>query len=193
VAETKSGEHVSAHDDQTLRILLERARAAVGAGAGWIVATQPDGARVIVVAGDTGGLEAGAFAQGGSASYVASSGQPLALAPRSGDPFVEQGVSAMLGRTPSSLMSLPCVYSDDVVGAIELVDKDGGGRFSLDDLEIAGAFADIAGPALAAADLHIAEVTSPEQFAAELRRLELDDPVRYRLVAWAVAALLAGG
>jgi len=184
---------VDALDDQTLRVLLDRARAAVGATAGWIVGARDGGATVVVVSGDVGALGPGARVEGGSATYVMASGQPLAVAPRPGDTYVATGAVALIGRTPEALLSLPCLFGEDAVGALELAGKDGGGRFSLDDLELATSFADIAGPALASAGATTADVASPDQLAAELRRLERDDPDRYRQVAWAVGALLSGG
>lgn len=184
---------MSAGHDQTLEVLVERMRGLVAASAGWIVARQADASRVVAVSGDVGMLRVGSVVDGGSASYVASTGQPLALAPQHGDAFVEQGAVALLGRVPTALISLPCPYSDDVVGAVELVDKSGGARFSLDDLEIAGAFADVAGVALATAYGDLVEVASAEQLGAELRRLEQEDPQRFRSVSWAVGALLSSG
>ena len=129
---------MSAQEDLTLSILIDRIRVLVGASAGWVVAKQSDATRVVAVSGDVGMIRVGSIVDGGSASYVASSGQPLALAPRQGDAFVEQGAVALLGRIPTALISLPCLYADDVVGAVEIVDKVEGARFSLDDLEIGG-------------------------------------------------------
>ena len=50
--------------------------------AGWIVGARDGSAEVVVVTGDTGGVRPGVRVDGGSATYVMASGQPLALSPR---------------------------------------------------------------------------------------------------------------
>jgi GAF domain-containing protein len=180
-----------------LHALAEAAVAATGASDGWLLAVEDDGLRVVAVAGAT--TAAGLFATtippgSGSAGFVAASGQPLAVAPRGDDPRFSEGTAQLLGRRPTSVLSVPASTDDGVVGVLELVDKVGGGAFSFDDVELATLLADIAGVALVHTEAAgAATVPRPAELGGELERLATSDPTRYAGVATAVAALLSRG
>jgi hypothetical protein len=77
-------------------------------------------------------------------------------------------------------------------GALEVVDKAGGGRFTFDDVELVTLLAGIAAAALTtSAPALIAP--RPTELAGDLQRLAETDAVRYAAVATAVNALLANG
>lgn len=166
-----------------------------GASAGWVVGVDGDELRVRAVAGDAPrSLVGTALAPGaGAAGYVVASGQPLALASRAADPRAAEGLAAALGRPPGSVLCVPCETEDGVVGALELVDKEGGIGFSFDDVELATLLAGIAGAALAGGTPVAPTPPSPSELTAGLARLAADAPARYAAVAHAVAALVDGG
>ncbi len=128
---------------------------------------------------------------GGSVGFVAASGHPIALAPRDGDPHVAGGVLGALGLLPTALLSVPCLVDGDVVGVVELIDREDGGRFGFEDVELGTLLASVVGAALAHGDAAGADVPRPEMLAAQLVDLEQDDPLRYRRTAWAVQQLLS--
>jgi len=178
-----------------LRTVVQAAVDVTGAAAGWVLTVAGDRAEV--------GAAAGAGAEAlvgtrvdvgtGSAGFVLSSGQPLAVAPRPDDPLAAEGLPAALGRRATSILSVPCSDDDGVLGALELVDKAGGVPFSFDDVELATLLAGIAAAALAEGGGSPPRVPEPGQLAGELARLAATDRTRYAAVAVAVAALIAGG
>jgi GAF domain-containing protein len=182
--------------DPVLHALAQAAVSATGASDGWLLVVEDTELRVVAVAGvgtGTSVLDATVAAGTGSAGFVAASGQPLAMAPRGDDPRFSEGTAQLLGRRPSSVLSVPASNDEGVVGVLELVDKAGGGNFSFDDVEIATMLADIAGVALTAERSSGPPVPRPAELGGELERLSAADPARYSAVASAVAALLARG
>jgi GAF domain-containing protein len=177
-----------------LQALTRAAVDSTGASAGWVVALEGERLRAVGTAGEGAGALLGSeLAPGaGTAGYVVSSGQPMAIVPRGGDPRLAEGLGARLGREPTSVLCVPCLDDDVVVGAIELVDKAGGGPFSFDDVELVTLLAGIAGAALAAPGGEI-EVRPPAQISAELAHLASADPAAYARLVMVVEALLARG
>lgn len=181
--------------DPVLVAIATAAVAATGASAGWLLAIGDDVLRVVASAGDGTGpaLSTTVPAGSGSAGFVAESGQPLAVSPRGDDPRFGEGMALVLGRRPSSIMAVPCLTDDAVVGVMELVDKVGGGSFSFDDVELATLLAGIAGVAMASTADRPPTVPGPAELGGDLARLATTDPARYAAVAPAVAALLGSG
>ncbi len=99
-------------------------------------------------------------------------------------------VEAVLGRRPTAVLVVPGATDAGTVGAVGLADKDGGGPFSVDDIELAALLGPVAAAAVAGARRDGAP--SPAALAAGLRDLATANPARYRRVATAVAALLDG-
>jgi GAF domain-containing protein len=177
-------------EDPVLASLCAAACTATGASAGWIIAVTGDQLSVVAALGPLGGRVRGLVVDiDGSAGFVAASGQPMALTPRPGDQNVVGGVLGAIGVVPTSLLSLPCIDGDDVVGVMELVDKASGDRFGFDDVELATLLASVAGPALRHRN-DAPSAASPEVLATQLRHLATDDPARYAQVAWVLAQLL---
>jgi GAF domain-containing protein len=179
--------------DPVLTSITEAAVGATGSSHGWLLALDADGLEVVAAVGSGTAKLVGRRVPAGSgaAGYVAASGQPLALSGGARDSRLSEGVVAELGQRPASVLCVPCVTDDDVVGAIELIDKHGGEGFSFDDVELVTLLGGIAAPALAAS-AGGAAVTDPEHLAGELARLADADPARYAMVASVVEALLAG-
>lgn len=73
----------------------------------------------------------------GIAGYVFSTGQPLAVADVAADPRFERGTAERTGYLPRSLMAVPLVDDDGVIGVMEWLDRTDGAPFDLADLEVA--------------------------------------------------------
>ncbi|HLM19075.1 MAG TPA: GAF domain-containing protein [Acidimicrobiia bacterium] len=175
-----------------LSAIVQSALEATDATNGWLLALDDESLRIVAASGDHAqGVTGSVVAAGaGSAGFVAQSGQPLATMARDDDPLVEAGVSALLGRRPVSLLSVPCTTDDGIIGVLELTDKSGGQRFSFEDVELATMLADIAAVTLAHVAGVVDVVPSPAQLAHQLTNLASADPSRYRAVAPAVEALV---
>ena len=177
-----------------LQALTQAAVDATGAAQGWMLQLGDGELVVVSAAGDDPGQVIGVTvaADAGSAGFVVSAGQPLAISPQADDPLGGEGVAASLGRRPTSLLCVPCGTEDAVLGVLELIDKSDGGRFTIDDVEMATLLGGIAGAALADGDVGVAP-PAPAELSRDLAALANDDPARYATVAPLVAALLERG
>jgi GAF domain-containing protein len=177
--------------DPVLAAITQAAVGATGASHGWLLRVDGGELEVAAAVGDGASQLVGRRVPAGSgtAGYVAASGQPLALAGSAGDARLGEGVVAELGQRPASVLCVPCADDEEVVGALELIDKNGGERFSFDDVELVTLLGSIAAPALTARGGG-AEVPSPNELARELSRLADGDPSRYATVAGVIEALL---
>jgi GAF domain-containing protein len=169
---------------------------ATAATDGWIVSSGSSGPLIIVAgAGIMGANLIGreVTAEGASARFVIGSGQPIALSPRGPDDEAGRAIRDLTGRDPTSILSVPCSAGSNVVGAMEVVDKSGGERFSFDDLELVTLLAGIAATAITESKPRPLEHPSPESLAAALRELALNDPSRFDAIAAVVSVLLEHG
>lgn len=105
--------------------------------------------------------------------YVVATGQPQVLTSQD--------------RTSSALCA-PCIHDYEVVGALELGDKAGGGAFSMDDMEMTSLFAGIAGAAIVGR--RVTAPLDPAHLVGRLGRLAATDPPRYATIARLVQRLL---
>ena len=180
-----------------LHAIVKAAVDVTAAAGGWILGREGGRLRVRAAAGveiDTARLDGLTIDEGsGTAGFVIASGQPLALSARADDPRLAEGVAGHLGRRPSTVLCVACEAGDDVVGALEMVDKAGGAAFSFDDVELATLLASIGAVALVATDHTPAAVASPASLGTDLHRLADTDPARYAVVASAVGVLLDRG
>jgi hypothetical protein len=124
---------------------------------------------------------------------VVASGQPLAVSGGRSDERFTEGVARAVGRRPHGVLCVPCEDGDGVLGALELLDKQGDEPFTLDDVEIVTVLGGVAGAALSDGAGTARSVPAPGELAAELRTLADLDPNRYALVAGVVAALIGDG
>ena len=155
------------------------ADAAEAAGAS-IVGARGDEVYVVAVAGADPRRSAGDAVppDDQSLGFVLASGQTLSLGPKDGSP---------------SLLCVPCLGAEGVLGALELRAAPGIGSFSPQANRLATLFAEIAAAALVAGGLEMDTGPSPAELAAELARLAEADPGRYAAIAAVVGALLAHG
>jgi len=85
----------------------------------------------------------------GIAGWVAASGQALAIADVQQDPQWTTGIGQKLGYTPRTMLAMPLLLRDSVIGVLQLMDKDGGAPFSAGDMTTLGLFAQQAAVAIA--------------------------------------------
>ena len=179
--------------DAVLQRIVTAAVDATGAGAGWIVGRDDGGLHVVAVAGIEPEKALGQRIGGpaGAAAHVIESGQPIALFAGTPDSRLGEGIPALLGRRPSSLLSVPCTTESMSAGALELIDKEGEAGFSFDDVEISMVLGTIAGAALAAGSTSRSSVSSPAELFAKLEQFAAADPAGYREVALVINKLLS--
>ena len=84
----------------------------------------------------------------GIAGLVAVSGQPMAVSDAERDPRQAADIAQSVGYTPQSIICVPLFYNDQVIGVLELLDKDGAPSFSATDMEDLGLFANQAAIAI---------------------------------------------
>ena len=85
----------------------------------------------------------------GIAGWVAASGQALAIADVQQDPQWAQGIGQTLGYAPKTMLAMPLLLRDNVIGVLQLMDKDDSTPFSAADMATLGLFAQQAAVAIA--------------------------------------------
>lgn len=77
----------------------------------------------------------------GIAGYVANTGQPIAISNVQTDPRFAQDTAAKTGYVPRSILAMPLVTDDRVIGVMEVLDKINAPSFGMQDMELLGMFA----------------------------------------------------
>jgi GAF domain-containing protein len=90
----------------------------------------------------------------GIAGLVAVSGQPMAVSDVEHDPRRAADIQQSIGYTPRNILCVPLFYRDQIVGVLELLDKEGAPSFSLHDTEALGLFANLAAVAIEQSRTH---------------------------------------
>ena len=85
----------------------------------------------------------------GVAGLVAATGQPLAIADAQEDPRHDAEIARDIGYTPRTILCVPLVNNDQVIGVLELLDKSDDRHFTPDDMDVLFLFAHQAAIALA--------------------------------------------
>jgi len=84
----------------------------------------------------------------GVAGWVLVTGQPLVLDDLENDPRFARGVAESTGYVPKSLMAVPLLHDEEVLGVLQVLDRPQRERFSLQEMELLGLFANQAAIAL---------------------------------------------
>ena len=84
----------------------------------------------------------------GIAGLVAVSGQPMAVSDAAKDPRQAADIAESVGYAPESILCVPLVYEDGVMGVLELLDREGAPSFNASDMEASGHFANQAAVAI---------------------------------------------
>jgi len=77
----------------------------------------------------------------GIAGYVAMTGQPIAVSSVQEDPRFARETAKKTGYVPRSILAMPLVCDDRVIGVIEVLDKINAPSFGMQDMELLGIFA----------------------------------------------------
>jgi len=77
----------------------------------------------------------------GIAGYVAMSGQPIAISNVREDTRFNQDFAKSTGYVPQSILAMPLISNDRVIGVMEVLDKIDQASFGLRDMELLGIFA----------------------------------------------------
>ncbi|HEV2711562.1 MAG TPA: GAF domain-containing protein, partial [Gaiellaceae bacterium] len=84
----------------------------------------------------------------GVAGWVLSARTPLVLDDVSQDPRFARDVAEQTGYVPKGLMAVPLLHGEDPVGVLNVLDRPQEARFSLEEMELLGLFANQAAIAL---------------------------------------------
>ncbi len=84
----------------------------------------------------------------GVAGWVAATGQAIAVADVQQDPRWAQDVGRAVGYLPRTMLAVPLLLGDRVIGVLQLLDKDGGRPFDAADMATLGLFANQAAVAI---------------------------------------------
>lgn len=77
----------------------------------------------------------------GIAGYVAMTGQPMAVSSVQEDPRFARETAKKTGYVPRSILAMPLICEDRVIGVIEVLDKINAPSFGMQDMELLGIFA----------------------------------------------------
>ena len=77
----------------------------------------------------------------GIAGWVLVTRQPLVLEDVTQDPRFAKDVAETTGFVPKGLMAVPLLHEEDAVGVLEVLDRPEQSRFSLEEMELLGLFA----------------------------------------------------
>ncbi len=104
----------------------------------------------------------------GIAGYVAITGQPLAVSNVRTDPRFSKDFAQSTGYVPQSILAMPLISGERVIGVMEVLDKISAPSFGMQDMELLGIFA-----RQAAIAIHQAQQVSrlDAAFLRELRQL----------------------
>jgi GAF domain-containing protein len=79
---------------------------------------------------------------------VAVSGQPMAISDARSDPRQAADIAKSVGYEPESILCVPLLYEGEVVGVLELLDRQGAPSYSSADMATLGLFANQAAVAI---------------------------------------------
>jgi GAF domain-containing protein len=135
-----------------LQMIVETAAAVIGARAGALFLIDEAASQLVFeVAIGPKAEEAKRFRVPlghGIAGLVAVSGQPMAIADASQDPRQASDIAKGTGYIPQSILCVPLIYGERIIGVLELLDKEGVPTFGAQDMEMLGLFANQAAVAI---------------------------------------------
>lgn len=84
----------------------------------------------------------------GIAGLVAVSGQPMAVSDAAEDPRQAADIAASVGYAPGTILCVPLFYDEEVIGVLELLDREGSPTYGAGDIATLGLFANQAAVAI---------------------------------------------
>jgi GAF domain-containing protein len=124
----------------------------------------------------------------GIVGYVYSTGEAVALSDITSDPRFDREVAEKTGYVPRSVAAVPLITDEQVVGVLQVFDKQTGETFNVRDMELLAAFAAQAGAAITGTRV---QHDLPELLAAAMREVapEMTDDEVHGLVSRATTGL----
>ena len=116
----------------------------------------------------------------GIAGLVAANGQPMAVADAARDPRQASDIAQAVGYVPQSILCVPLIHNEQVIGVLELLDKEGAPSFGPADMEALGYFANQAAIAIEQSRAHWSLAALVGELLESFVRLEDDDRRRWR-------------
>lgn len=137
---------------ELLQSIVEVARAIFGARASSIFLLDEEADELVfeAVAGEGAGSLIGRRlpSSTGIAGWVLVTRQPLVLADVEQDPRFARDVAEATGYVPKSLMAVPLLHEEQILGVLQVLDRPQKERFSLSEMDLLGLFANQAAIAL---------------------------------------------
>ena len=137
---------------ELLQSIVEVARAIFGARASSIFLIDAEADELVfeAVAGEGSASLIGQRlpSSTGIAGWVLMARQPLVLDDLEHDPRFARDVAESTGYVPKSLMAVPLLHEEEVLGVLQVLDRPQRERFSLQEMELLGLFANQAAIAL---------------------------------------------
>ncbi len=146
------------HDGEAMRTLLASVAAAVPSEASSLLLYDPKGNELVFTASRT--LQAGVIdgmrlrCDQGIAGWVARNREPVRLADATKDPRYYAGIETATHFTPRSMLCVPMLSKDTLLGVIQVINKIDGSSFTEDELRLAQSLADHAAIAIENASLY---------------------------------------
>ena len=84
----------------------------------------------------------------GIAGLVAASGQPMAVSDAGSDPRQAADIAQSVGYAPGTILCVPLFYDEEVIGVLELLDREGAPTYGAQDMATLGLFANQAAVAI---------------------------------------------
>jgi len=132
-------------DDELLQTIVEAAARIFGAAAASIALVDERAQqlvfRVAYGAGSENVIGMRIALDQGVAGYVANTGQPIAISNVQSDPRFARDTAEKTGYVPRSILAMPMLVDDRVIGVMEVLDKISAPSFGMQDMELLGMFA----------------------------------------------------
>jgi transcriptional regulator with GAF, ATPase, and Fis domain len=90
----------------------------------------------------------------GIAGFVAVSGQPIAITNAGDNPLHASDISRSIGYVPQNILCVPLFYQEQVIGVLELLDKENDTPFDERDMNLVSFFANQAAVAIELSHTH---------------------------------------
>lgn len=180
-------------NDELLQTIVEAAAKIFGAAAASIALVDERAGQIVFrVAYGAGSENVVGMRIGldqGVAGYVANTGQPIAISNVQSDKRFARDTAEKTGYVPKSILAMPLIVDDRVIGVMEVLDKISAPSFGMQDMELLGMFARQAAIAIHQSE-HLDELNhalvenlralvSPEAAVDIQRAMASDDEARH--------------
>ena len=146
------------HDVDALRAVFARIAQAVASRTSILVLHDARGNELVFTSSRVlrpGAIDGVRLREGqGIAGWVACRREPVCVDDAAADPRHDPTVARQTGLVARSMICVPLVHRDALLGVLQVINKEGGGRFTSDELRLVEALAGQAAIAIAHAELY---------------------------------------